>query len=636
MHPETELTEQSETEAREDLHELPVVGSLQSAGDGAAADCLLPTDAELDLPESRSLQPPAGPWRLLDHAAPLSAGLRAAVRLRFPEAPEPPAEPVARDQSEPPAGWLAALAPALAECLVGYAGACGAAGDLAELRGLAPHLAALCYALAVIADRQLLPALHAAYACRVALLLRLGRYADANAAAAQLGALASAGRAELGRADWLAQGLAALEIGQYAAADAALATAAAFPAPVGKPDWQLLLGRADLAAATGNDQRALDLYAELDQSGAPGWLRMRSLVARARIWLACGRTAQAAPLVEQAGALEQVGELGGLARLAAAELALAGGMPSQALTHAIAAHTSLAERLGEQHALVAGAALIEAQCSYAAGAYPSADAIVAWALPHLLDAHGSAHPQIVQALTLQGLLAGVAGDTTALGHDMAAAARAARKLAGAAPQAAVAADLIECTAALAQGRAERARAAAVRALAGARDALDATHPQIAACLDALAECERALGRWSVARVYGDMALALRESVFGADHPLTATSWELLGHVGMAARAFRPAREAFELAVQIRRAALGLAHPLTAAAQLALARACVALGELERAESAAVAALGGFEQAYGPLHPQSRAARALLAQFSSPLRRRWWIARARLRRAGAAT
>jgi hypothetical protein len=153
---------------------------------------------------------------------------------------------------------------------------------------------------------------------------------------------------------------------------------------------------------------------------------------------------------------------------------------------------------------------------------------------------------VVRALALCGLLAGIRRDTSALVRNLAAAAQAARAIAETSDVAEITADMLEATIALAQGRAGRARAAAMRALEQARSALDAVHPLTAACLDVVAECERAQGCWSVARVYCDMALALRQSVFGAEHPLTATSWEQLGHIDLDARAYAGARDAFEL------------------------------------------------------------------------------------------
>jgi hypothetical protein len=575
-----------------------------------------------------------------DVSAPLPDALVGELRLRFPEAPWLVVDDSPAVQAGAPPAWLAALAPDLAECFVEYADKMLAAEDSAGARALVPHLAALVRVVErlarVGAGEPLIPLTHRLRAGWVRALYAAGRYAEGWAQSANLPAALAAHAAEAERrVAWVYHGLLALETGRHAEAGEAFSAAERLAVPAGDADqagWLLALGQADLAAACEQDQVALAAYTALaDLPGAPAWARARACVGQSRVWARSGRADAAAPLVEAAQAIGGAGWSAGLPDLAAAELALLCGHPAQALSCAAAARVAASEHFGAEHPSAGAAALVEAQALYAAGDFGEADRLIGASLPVLQAGHGSAHLLVAQALTLQGLLAGVRGATNELIGDLAAAQRAARQLAETSDSAEITADLLECTIALAQGRADRAAAAAGRALEYARTVLDAAHPLAAACLDAVAECERARGRWSVARVYGDMALSVRRSVFGAEHPLTATSHELLGHIYLDARAYTSAREAFELAARVRRAALGPAHPLTAEAQLGLARAAVALGDLAGAQAAAAGALGGLERAYGAGHPATRAARSLLAHFSSPLRRGWWIARARLRR-----
>jgi len=573
-----------------------------------------------------------------DSAVPLPPALIDALRVRFPEAP--PLLP-SGDSETPSAAlpvWLAALVPDLVDCFLEYADRCESHADLAGMRAVVPHFAAAVRSTEELAragaKEQLTSLTHRLRGGWVRLLYNVGRYAEAWEQSVGVPAALAAHPAAVRRDAWIIHGLLALETGQYLLAGETLATAEDIGAP-GEPrtraDWLLALGQADLAAACEQYQVALADYSALDTPAAPEWVRVRATSARARIYTRLGHMDLAAPLIEAARLIESAGCSAGLADMAAAEHALMCGRPSHAAERAAAAREALSEIFGEDHPATAAATMIEAQASYDCGAYTAAEYLSATALPQLQAAHGSQHPYIVQALTLRGLLAGIRRETNALVRNLAAAVQAARNIAETSDVAEITADMLEATIALAQGRAGRACDAAMRALEQARSTLDAVHPLTAACLDVVAECERTQGRWSVARVYGDMALALRQSVFGAEHPLTATSWEQLGHIDLDARCYAGARDAFEQVVSIRRAALGAAHPLTAAAQLALAHAAVALGDLAGAQAAAAGALSGFERVYGTLHPATRGARALLGQFSSPLRRSWWRTRARLRR-----
>lgn len=578
--------------------------------------------------------PGEAPAVLWDTDAPLPAALSEAIQRRLPAAPQP-----ADDAADAPPAGPAAQAPAVAECALEYTECCQALGDRAGLKAIEPHLAALvrnCEDLAgTDAPAELLPLIHRLRGSWVAVLYELGRYAQGWAQAAELPPTSAARLpASASRELWIIQALLALETGRYAQAESALATVEGLGAPGDPParlDWQLALGRADLARTRGHDQAAIEAYQALDLPGAPTWVQLCGLLGQARAWIACGHADRAAPLVDAARALATGTWDTGQVDLAAAELALLAGQPDLAAEHAGSARQAFAGELGDDCAAAAVATLLAGQAAYARGAYADAAGLIGAATPALRAAYGPAHPHLVQAAMTQGFLDGIRGDTDSLIRHLSAATQAAGPLAESSPVAAIGADLLECALELARGRAGRARAAAVDALELARSALDAAHPLTATCYDTVAECERAQGRWSVARVYSDLALALRQSLFGAAHPLTATSWEQLGHIAADSRDYPAARDAFELAVRIRQVALGGTHPLSATAQFALAQTYVALGDLTRAQAEAVAALSGLERTHGTLHPHSRAARALLGQFSSPLRRRWWIVRARLRR-----
>ncbi|MFN8567451.1 MAG: tetratricopeptide repeat protein [Kouleothrix sp.] len=247
--------------------------------------------------------------------------------------------------------------------------------------------------------------------------------------------------------------------------------------------------------------------------------------------------------------------------------------------------------------------LLAGQAAYARGAYADAAGLIGAATPALRAAYGPAHPHLVQAAMTQGFLDGIRGDTDSLIRHS----RLLRRRPARWPDRRRSPQLAPtCSSARSSwrvgGPAARVPPQSMRSSWRARRSTPRTRSPPPATTQSPMRARA--GRWSVARVYNDLALALRQSLFGAEHPLTATSWEQLGHIAADSRDYPAARDAFELAVRIRQVALGGTHPLSATAQFALAQTYVALGDLTRAQAEAVAALSRLERTHGTLHPHS--------------------------------
>ena len=125
-----------------------------------------------------------------DQALPLPIALLDALRLRFPEAPWLPQPADRQPTLDPPPAWLAALAPGVVECFVGYADDCELRDDWAGVQAVVPQLARLASVIGQLAraseGRLLLAVFHRARSCSVRALYIAGRYAEAWAQAADL------------------------------------------------------------------------------------------------------------------------------------------------------------------------------------------------------------------------------------------------------------------------------------------------------------------------------------------------------------------------------------------------------------------------------------------------------------------
>jgi tetratricopeptide (TPR) repeat protein len=132
------------------------------------------------------------------------------------------------------------------------------------------------------------------------------------------------------------------------------------------------------------------------------------------------------------------------------------------------------------------------------------------------------------------------------------------------------------------------------------------HPDIASCLNNLAELYQAQGAYERALPLYERALALRERVLGNDHPSTATSLNSLAVLYANQGQFALALPLLERAIMIWQVRLGAQHPNTVQAQqnFAAIHQVAAVADLPEAVHVAMATQdqGALQQALAALPP----------------------------------
>jgi tetratricopeptide (TPR) repeat protein len=140
------------------------------------------------------------------------------------------------------------------------------------------------------------------------------------------------------------------------------------------------------------------------------------------------------------------------------------------------------------------------------------------------------------------------------------------------------------------------------------------HPNVATCLNNLAENYYALGQYNKAEPLFKRSLDILEKALGKDHPDVATSLNDLAEICHAQDQYAEAEPLFKRALGISEKALGKDHPNVATCLNNLARLYDDQGQYDKAEPLYKRALDIWEKALGKDHPNVATCLSNLAEL----------------------